>query len=300
LEYFPKRSQQVAPEGLRLSARPKTGDSIASRAAKTAEFTVPRASKLTIDGKLDDWTGANWTTMEDDKYVFCDNWNTEVTIKIPDDVKPGINNSYIGFTWDGNNNDYRAKYRLEGWSSDETIVTGITPNSPAEKAGLREGDRICYMGEKRIRWSFEVWGIVDNLKRRPGSSLTLKLQRGGLDTHGGPSDLSGKFAFMVDDTNLYFAADVTDDVHHQNMPGPEFWKNDCVQIGIDPVLARTNGYGEQGQEFGFALIDGKPVAYRWAGRRGQPLGVIKDAKASVVREGTKTIYEKCNTWKTNF
>jgi len=90
---------------------------------------------------------------------------------------------------------------------------------------------------------------------------------------------------------MYIAADIADDVHTQTMAGPDFWMNDSLQIGLDPVLARTNGYGDTGHEFGFALVDGKTVAYRWAGRRGQALGEMSEVRAVASHRDGHTRYE---------
>src|SRR5690606_9044017 len=106
----------------------------------------------------------------------------------------------------------------------------------------------------------------------------IKLQRSGVDRFGGDADLSGSFAFAADARHVYFAAEVADDSHQQMWSGPEFWRNDCVQIGFDPTLARTDGYGENGHEIGFALKNGRPVAWRWAGRRGQPVGEMENVQ----------------------
>jgi len=70
-----------------------------------------------------------------------------------------------------------------------------------------------------------------------------------------------------------------------------FWQNDSVQIGFDPTLQRSHGYGEQGHEIGFALSDGEAIAHRWSGRRGQHLGVMDNVDIAIVRGGGETVYE---------
>lgn len=291
VERVPRPRAATAPEGLKLSVEPRKGEGIASRVCERADFTVERVSGITVDGDLSDWDGAKWISLDGDPHIFGDNYKTELTLKVPQDLPQKPDMKFLGFTWDQISEDYRVKYLLEGWQDNQVVVTSVEPGSAADQAGLREGDVILYMNEKWTRWAFEVWGIVDRLKKQPGASVHLKILRNGVDNLGGSSDLSARVAFRADDSYLYFAADVIDDVHYQAMRGPDYWQNDSVQIGIDPTLARTHGYGEHGHEIGFALDGGRPVAWRWAGRRGQPVNVLKDVKTAIVRAGDRTVYE---------
>lgn len=289
VEWVPKRSTKNAPNTLKLELSPKANASADNQLK--ADYSVPRAHDVKIDGDLSDWSSAEWIVMSGEPYHFGDNYETELTLTVPPDVTPKSDQKCLGFTWDQITPEYRKKYLLEGFSPDEVVVTSVIPGSAADKAGLREGDVFRYINEKWIRWAFEVWGKIDQFKRTPGANVTIKIRRNGVDRLGGPKDLSARFAFALDDVNLYFACDVTDDVHQQIMPGFDFWQNDSVQVGFDPTLARGDGYGEQGHEIGFALRDGKPVVWRWAGRRGQPLGEMKNVKCAIKRVGDRTVYE---------
>lgn len=290
VEWVPKRRSVNAPTDLKLDVTPSKQPASAEN-PPDVNYTVPRAGRVAIDGDLSDWSSAQWTTMEGSPYHFGDNYDLELDLQIPADVTPQSNQQCLGFTWDQISPEYRRKYLLEGYVESEVVVTSITPGGAAEKAGLREGDVIHYWNEKWIRWAFEVWGKIDESKRKPGSVARLKITRNGLDHLGGPKDLSARFAFALDDANIYFACDVTDDTHQQIMPGCDLWQNDCVQVGFDPTLSRGHGYGEQGHEIGFALQDGRPVVWRYAGRRGQPLGEMTSVKCAVKRVGDRTIYE---------
>src|SRR3989475_12621072 len=55
-------------------------------------------------------------------------------------------------------------------------VEAVVPDSPAEAAGLRKGDKICRIGRKRIPTWNEMTGIV---KRNPGTPLPLIVERDG-------------------------------------------------------------------------------------------------------------------------
>ncbi|MGC8861341.1 MAG: hypothetical protein ACP5R5_01050 [Armatimonadota bacterium] len=314
VERFPRRDYQTAPGSLSLDLHP-----IGNLPTKheQARYVIPRTGGVRVDGCLDDWSAAQWIEMSGQPYHFGDNYEMQVRLRVPEDAgdkaagkqaSEGTNapkhiGDYFGFRWDQINEEYRLRYLLEGYGEDQVVITSVEAGGATHKAGLREGDIVLQFGDKRIRWAFELWGMVDRYRKQPNAQVDIRIQRNGVDRLGGPDDLSATFAMMVDDSTLYFAADVVDDLHCQMMRGPEFWKNDCVQLGIAPMppdlkwpgvsslSSPASGYGENGHEIGFALADGKAVAWRWTGRRGQPADVVKSARVAIVRNGNHTIYE---------
>lgn len=54
---------------------------------------------------------------------------------------------------------------------------------------------------------------------------------------------------------LYVAVDVRDDVHKQSENTANMWKNDSVQISLDPLNNRESPYGADDVEWAFALAD---------------------------------------------
>ncbi|MCL4369023.1 MAG: PDZ domain-containing protein [Actinobacteria bacterium] len=92
----------------------------------------------------------------------------------------------MGFTWDQINAGYRKRYKLEGYHDDHVVVTRVTPNSAADQAGLREGDEILDIDGRRVRWGFEVWGIVAALKKQPVTPhpAWFRLDAAVVDGHG--------------------------------------------------------------------------------------------------------------------
>ncbi|MEC0227629.1 sugar-binding protein [Paenibacillus alba] len=54
---------------------------------------------------------------------------------------------------------------------------------------------------------------------------------------------------------LYFAVSVRDDIHKQSENAANMWKNDSVQVSLDPLNNRESPYGPDDTEWGFALAD---------------------------------------------
>lgn len=292
------RVKQTAPRtleeerpGIRGGAAPYGSPSQPDTAGAPVR-PIPRAGALTIDGDLSDWTNARWVDISDEAHIQADNWLLELQLTVPEGAAELRPERAFGMQWDGINAQYRENYMLEGYHPDEVVVTSVEPGSAAAQAGIREGDVLLRIGSRNIRWAFELWGEIDRLKKNTGASVPVRIRRGGRDRHTGLSDLSGRFALAWDDRFLYVAADITDDVHAQTMAPLDFWMNDSLQIGLDPVLARTDGYGETGHEIGLALDgSGRTVAVRWAGRRGQTVGPMPNAPAAVRRVDGRTLYE---------
>lgn len=114
----------------------------------------------------------------------------------------------------------------------------------------------------------------------------------------GAEDISGKVSFRWDEENLYFAADITDDVRYaQNSPASQMWNLDNIQLGIcyDPEgkLGST-----QYEELSFGSIDGKPDMYRHYTSSTAPVDPNRLQKydLAVVTVGNHTYYELCVPW----
>jgi len=57
------------------------------------------------------------------------------------------------------------------------VVADVIPNGPADRAGLREGDRIVAIGGKQVTQSTDVSELVT--ARSPGDRLAVRIDRGG-------------------------------------------------------------------------------------------------------------------------
>jgi len=98
----------------------------------------------------------------------------------------------------------------------------------------------------------------------------------------GSADFAAAIAFAYDASFLYVAARVTDDQYDQPYYGWEMWNGDSVQIAFDPMNEPVDpGYTLNQHEIGFGLADGRPVAWRWNGRRGQPACEMSDVRCAI-------------------
>ncbi|MCK5805782.1 MAG: hypothetical protein KAI66_23325 [Lentisphaeria bacterium] len=81
---------------------------------------------------------------------------------------------------------------------------------------------------------FKDWGIEDNLYNwTPPDYVYLneRAQVVPLDADwGGPAHLSGRFAFMMDERNLYFLALVSDATPFQGVNPENIWNNDSIEL----------------------------------------------------------------------
>jgi len=82
----------------------------------------------------------------------------------------------------------------------------------------------------------------------------------------GPDDLTVIGYFLWDDQYLYFAAEVTDDVHHDSGLGGGMYHGDGFQMAFDPLDdTLIPGYDGNDVEFGVGAADGRAAAYGWVG-----------------------------------
>lgn len=114
----------------------------------------------------------------------------------------------------------------------------------------------------------------------------------------GDKDFSVKFHRAWDETNLYMAFDVRDDIQYQKETGRQVYKGDCIQFATD---TRNNcpsdgTYGEGSCELGFSLQKDGGEAYCWVAPKGQAPGVAKDVQVKAERRDGLTAYEVAIPW----
>ncbi len=122
----------------------------------------------------------------------------------------------------------------------------------------------------------------------------------------GDEDCSARFAAMWDAESLHLAVMVTDDVHLQTFSGTAVWRQDSVQVGIDPLPGAgadynplVGAFGKSIYEYGLALTNAGPQAWRWLS--GDPEAYPQEVAATQVRlgvrrDGTVTTYEAAIPW----
>jgi len=88
----------------------------------------------------------------------------------------------------------------------------------------------------------------------------------------GDADLSARVDAMWDDTNLYLAATIVDNVHANANAAQDMWQGDSWQIAFDADNDHTVGaYDTDGDyEVGFAQLAGGPSTMRWTAPGGAP------------------------------
>jgi len=294
VDVVPPWSETRAARGLELRLSDSSEPLPSAPSSGRAEYAATWAGRITIDGDLTDWAGAEWIRL-DRRRVFGDTFELDVSVanEVSEATAKLRPEFYLGMEFAQLDEELAAKYKLEPPRKGEgVVITRILPGTPAAEAGLREGDVILRARGRRSRWYFELYRTLMNSRKHPGGRIDMHILRTGMVRLGGPEDLAGRVALQVDDANLYLAADVTDDVHSQPFHRALYWKGDSVQIALAPTAERrSNGYGEHDHELGFVLKDGRPVVWRWEGCRGQPLGELTSARLAARREKGRTIYE---------
>ncbi len=295
----PPRRQARAATSLSLEFEDDPVPNVTDRAAGQPDCLAKRAGKIIIDGRLADWNNADWISLDSGAHGFPDVVDAEATV-VNDISNEKWRKDFetfkgmLGMKLEQITPEFEKKYVLEDFRGKGVVVTGVEAGSPAAKAGIREGDVITGSGNGKIDWHFQMFQRLRRyMGQRDGERIPFKLRRSGRYHFGAPGDLAAEVALAVDDDHLYVAARVTDDVHSQRCWGWEYWKGDCVQFGFDPTLERRSGgkYGEEDHEIGLILKEGRAFAWRWHGRRGQPLGLMTSVRVRIVPEQGRTIYE---------
>jgi hypothetical protein len=108
----------------------------------------------------------------------------------------------------------------------------------------------------------------------------------------GPDDLSARAALMWDADNLYLAARVRDDVHHNTQRDGALWDGDSLQLGLapEPYVSSSAYY-----EWGLALTEQGLQAWAWSAVPPGRTGEIS-FPCRIERGEGETVYEAAIPW----
>lgn len=158
---------------------------------------------------------------------------------------------------------------------------------------------ISFLAAKKAQAPVQIDGVLSDDEWTDAASVELNdaSQVRGISDWGGASDLSAAARLQWDESNLYLAVQVTDDVQFQPSAGSGIWAGDSVQFAFDP--GRTNGPGSSGRnEMGMALAsDGSVQKWIWTAAVGSP-GSFDAMDCQIVRDETAktTTYEAAIPW----
>jgi len=124
-----------------------------------------------------------------------------------------------------------------------------------------------------------------------------------------PDDLSATWQAAWDEQRLYLRVVVRDQLHVQNQPAADMWKEDSLQIGFNPQRGNFElkaaswdyiwgGYKRNESEFGISLRDKSVQTHIWQAPK-LPEGAKAEEliQATAARHGDRTIYEAAVQWQ---
>ncbi|NSW57757.1 MAG: hypothetical protein HPY44_17250 [Armatimonadetes bacterium] len=108
----------------------------------------------------------------------------------------------------------------------------------------------------------------------------------------GPGDISARAALQWDESSLYLAAEVTDDLHANTQDAGAIWDGDGIQFGLAPWPYAP---GSDYYEWGVALTGAGLKRWSWRAVAPAPTGNI-DFPCAIKREEGRTLYEMAIPW----
>jgi hypothetical protein len=139
--------------------------------------------------------------------------------------------------------------------------------------------------------SLTEWSGEPTLHLGAPAAETVKIATG----YGGAADCSADVWVGWDESALYLAVAVTDDVQRQDESGFQLWRGDCIQLAFrNGPPNPTSGYEGSETEVGLTLGPQGPVVFQWM----PGAAPCTEARLAVRREGTVTRYEAAIPWST--
>ncbi len=152
---------------------------------------------------------------------------------------------------------------------------------------------LSFRGIPKIRIAPKIDGVLSEDEWPQKYKLQMNDTSGkvvpiGNGSWNGTADSSAEIYVCFDDENLYFAAEVTDDVQAED-PLRRLWSCDSFQFNVALEKTQSASY----TELGLGLLDGVPTVTRDSGLIAMGLGVAFPHELQIVRDDAskKTIYE---------
>ena len=115
-------------------------------------------------------------------------------------------------------------------------------------------------------------------------------RRTGNEAWGGKSDLDAAFSMRWTKSAILLNIEVTDDKFIQEHSGADTWMDDGLQIAFHRLGAKDES-GFSHCDIDVALTKDGPKVYRQFAPGDAPAMPLEDIKATIKREGVKTVYE---------
>lgn len=117
--------------------------------------------------------------------------------------------------------------------------------------------------------------------------------------YNGEEDLSGKAWVTYDDENLYFAADIIDNMHETTFENDQIWRNDSVQVAIYCPDNEKYDTATKFFEIGLSAFEGNERIWQWRKiTEDKENDFLEGSVYKRTENGSHIIYEFSVPWKT--
>lgn len=212
-------------------------------------------------------------------------WKTEgkwqVTPRSAKYAAPASGNTFLTFT---------VRAPAEG-------VMYPTPTYASEYLyGPDQAKKLLVRGRLELRPSFVVPrvtrpvvidGNLDEWQGVPAAPLAYASRISASEV----DNLSAKVQWQWDESNIYLAVTVRDNVFYQPYTGDGVWQADCLEMTFDPA-ADGNAQGQRGDDCDFSMARVASGCQAWVARAPDGFeGAAPDIPLAVERAGSYTLYE---------
>jgi len=162
--------------------------------------------------------------------------------------------------------------------------------------GPDQAKKILVRGRLELRPSFAVAraarpvvvdGKLDEWRGVPGAPLGYASRISIKDVE----NLSAQVQWQWDESKIYLAVTVRDNIFYQPYTGDGVWQADCLEMTFDPA-ADGNAQGHRSDDWDFSMARVAAGCQPWVARSPDGFeGVAQDIPLAVERSGSYTLYE---------